>query len=268
MRRFVPALALALAFVLLAFVLARTTRAQAPAVARDFEVGVYEGVPWPIVPPPFTGFYPPAPRFGEPPPAPTRAGERVMGLVTQIRSTLRASAYSHTTRVRPRDGRYDWDCSGMAAWILQQAAPLAMRRITRERPVARDFVQQIESAPVGRARAGWQRLERIDEAMPGDLFAWRRPRGFPSHNTGHVGFVLDRPARVPAIPGGWAVRVADSSSYVHQDDTRSGDADGGFGIGTIVFLADESGHGTHYGWYGTVSEGYVVTPIVFGRVTR
>ena len=70
------------------------------------------------------------------------------------------------------------------------------------------------------------------------------------------------------MPGAWAVRVADSSSYVHQDDTRETDPDGGFGIGTIVFLTDANGHGTHYGWYGTVSEGYVVTPIFFGRVSR
>jgi hypothetical protein len=201
------------------------------------------------------------------PTPPTRAGTRVVEVVDRIRTTVRESSYQHTTRVRERDGVYHWDCSGMAAWVLRQAAPVAMRRISRERPVARDFAQVIESAPEGRSRAGWQRL-RIDEAMPGDLFAWRRPRGFPSHNTGHVGFVLDRPVRVPQIPGAWAVRIADSSSYTHQDDSRAGDPDGGFGIGTIVFLADEQGHGTHYGWWGTLSGGYVVTPVVFGRVSR
>lgn len=260
MKRFVPTIGLLL--------VATMAHAQAPMVSRGFEVGEYEGVPWPIIPPPFDGPYPAAPRFGVPPAAASHGGERVMTLVEQIRSTLRSSAYTHSTRVRPRDGLYDWDCSGMAAWVLRQAAPLAMRRISRERPVARDFVQQIESAPVGRARAGWQRLDRIDEAMPGDLFAWRRPRGFPSHNTGHVGFVLDRPVAVEGIPGGWAVRIADSSSFVHQDDTRASDTDGGFGIGTIVFLADANGHATHYGWWGTASAGYVVTPIVFGRVSR
>lgn len=259
-----------LAFVASVLVIAMMprARAQAPAVSRDFEVGIFEGVPWPIIAPPFTGAYPPAPAFGAPSESSSRAGTRVMALVEQIRSTLRSSSYAHTTRVRPRDGLYDWDCSGMAAWILRQAAPLAMQRIHNERPVARDFVQQIEGAPVGRARAGWQRLARLDEAMPGDLFAWRRPRGFPSHNTGHVGFVLDRPIAVPGIPGGYAVRVADSSSYVHQDDSREGDTDGGFGIGTIVFLTDATGQGTHYGWYGTLSQGYVITPVVMGRVTR
>jgi hypothetical protein len=260
---------IAIALVLLSLaIVARPSHAQAPTMIGGFEIGTYEGVPWPIVPPPFTGTFPPAPRFAAPPPAPTRAGERVVSLVDRIHSTLRASSYTHVTRIRPRDGLYDFDCSGMAAWVLRQAAPIAMQRITSERPVARDFVHQIESAPVDRARAGWQQLGSIADAMPGDLFAWRRPRGFPSHNTGHVGFVLDRPVQVSGIPGGWAVRIADSSSFIHQDDTRSGDADGGFGIGTIVFLADASGHGLSYGWYGTVSEGYVVTPILFGRVSR
>jgi hypothetical protein len=100
------------------------------------------------------------------------------------------------------------------------------------------------------------------------VFAWRRPRGFPSRNTGHVGFVVEAPLPVPAIPGAYAVRVADSTSWGHQDDTRAPDGVGGFGLGTLVFLTDGDGHGTHYGWYGTASEGYVVTPIVFGRVSR
>jgi hypothetical protein len=143
-----------------------------------------------------------------------------------------------------------------------------MRAITRERPVARDFVRAIEAAPIGRSRGGWQRLGHIEEARPGDLFAWRRPRGFPSRNTGHVGFVMNAPAPVPGLPGAYAVRVADATSLGHQDDTRATDPDGGFGLGTLVFLTDGAGHGTHYGWFGTQSEGYVVTPIVFGRVTR
>jgi MYXO-CTERM domain-containing protein len=32
------------------------------------------------------------------------------------------------------------------------------------------------------------------------VFAWRRPRGLPSQNTGHVGIVLDRPLPVPGLP--------------------------------------------------------------------
>lgn len=235
---------------------------------RSFEVGIYEGVPWPIVPAPIAGPLPPSPVFSPAPAAPTPVGERVMELLAQIEGNVRDTVYQHTTDVRADEGVYRWDCSGMTAWILRRTARGAMRAITRERPVARDFVRAIERAPVGRSRGGWERIERMDGAMPGDLFAWRRPRGFPSRNTGHVGFILNTPMPVPGMPGAFAVRIADATSLGHQDDSRANDPDGGFGIGTLVFLTDESGAGSHYGWFGTESDGYVTTPIVIGRVSR
>lgn len=235
----------------------------------DFVVGIYEGVPWPIVPPPVALPIPrPPPRAGIAPPPATPAAARVMQVLEQVRANLRRTRYQHATVVREREGVFLWDCSGMAAWVLRRAAPRAMGAISRARPVARDFASVIERAPTTRARAGWQRVERIEDARPGDVFAWRRPRGFPSRNTGHVGFVVDAPVPVPAIPGAYAVRIADSTSWGHQDDTRVDDGVGGFGMGTLVFLTDGQGRGTHYGWAGTRSEGYVVTPIVFGRVVR
>jgi hypothetical protein len=245
--------------------LAAVVRAQGRPL---FEVGTYEGVPWPIIPSPVWPL-PPAVRPTHPAPAAeSPAARRVLEVLGDVQRTMRDTSYQHATRVRERDGVYHWDCSGMAAWVLRRAAPVAMRRITRPRPVARDFVRAIESAPTERAGRGWLRLDRLADARPGDLFAWRRPRGFPSRNTGHVGFVMDRPLPVPSMRGAYAVRVADATSLAHQDDTRENDEDGGFGLGTLVFLTDEQGRGTSYGWFGTASEGYVVTPIVIGRVTR
>jgi hypothetical protein len=251
---------------ILLLLLAASVGAQAEG-SRRFEVGIYEGVPWPIVPSPAAGPLP-RPAFSAPPPASSPAAERVVALLAEIQGSLTETVYQHATDVDAAAGVYRWDCSGMAAWVLRRAARGAMRAIVRERPVARDFVRAIEAAPIGRSRGGWQRLGHIEEVRPGDLFAWRRPRGFPSRNTGHVGFVVNAPAPVPGLPGGYAVRIADATSRAHQDDTRAADPDGGFGLGTLVFLTDGEGHGTHYGWYGTESEGFVVTPIVFGRVSR
>jgi hypothetical protein len=229
------------------------------------EIGSYEGVPWPVIAPPVDHELP-LPAEPEPvPAAPTRAGKQVVALLTQIRSTLRESRYQHTTEVRARDGVYLWDCSGMTAWILKRAAPIAQRRLGG-RPVARDFARVIADAPVDRGRGGWRRIVAIADVMPGDVFAWQRPRGLPSKNTGHVGFVLGRPVPVPGLPGGWAVRIADSSSFTHQDDTRS-DPAGGFGMGTMTFLVDAQGRVTHYGWVGTRSAWYVVTQVQFGRLS-
>jgi hypothetical protein len=236
---------------------------------RQLQLGIHEGVPWPIVNAPIDGPLPAAPVATEPPPpAATRAAARVLDVLASVESSLRESMYQARTVVRADAGVYHWDCSGMAAWVLRRAAPVALRTLARSRPVARDFAAAIERAPVDRARKGWQRIARLDDVRPGDLFAWRRPRGLPSKSTGHVGFVVARPLPVPAIPGAWAVRIADSTRGYHQDDTRSADPDGGFGIGTLVFLTDEHGNATHYGWSGTRSEWYVVTDVWFGRVHR
>jgi hypothetical protein len=211
---------------------------------RVLDVGIHEGVPWPLI------------------------NARVIATIDAIQRTLVRSRYQPSTRVKPAEGIYDWDCSGMAAWILRRSAPTALQTLHSSRPVARDFVQAIERAPINKPRHGWQRIVQLADVMPGDVFAWRRPRGMPSKNTGHVGFVVDQPQPVREIPGAWAVQIADSTSSYHQNDTRSADPDGGFGIGTLVFLTDETGRATSYGWAGTLSEWYIVTPVVFGRVSR
>ena len=245
------------------------TRAEVPRTQRKLELGIHEGVPWPIINAPIDGPLPAAPTTDDPLPSPpTRAGTRVMAVIDDIRTSLRESSYQHATKVRAKDGVYHWDCSGMTAWILRRAAPTALASMGTSRPVARDFVQVIERAPTTRPRRGWQNIVRIADVMPGDVFAWRRPRGLPSKNTGHVGIVVGKPLPVPGLPGGWAVRIADSTSSYHQDDARHDDEDGGFGIGTLVFLTDENGRGTSYGWAGTRSEWYIVTSIVFGRVSK
>jgi len=180
---------------------------------------------------------------------------------------MRETGYRHALSVDERHGRYFFDCSIMVQWVLRQAAPRTVAQFAGlDRARAIHFVRAIERAPVGRFSRGWQRLERIQDVRPGDLFAWRRPEGFPSNNTGHVGFFVSTPQRVPGLPGGWAARISDASRFAHQNDTRPWPGDGGFGTGTIVFLTDEQGHGTHYGWWGTQSAGYVVTPILFARV--
>lgn len=222
---------------------------------------------WPIELPPVPGPLPPAPPPAPPTDPATGAANRVMEVIQGIRSNLRRTRYQHHRVVRERDGTYYWDCSLMAYWVLERAAPRSVRHLNRtRRPLAEHFVRALERAPRGRFRRGWKRIDHIEDVRPGDVFAWRRPRGFPSRNTGHVGFVVAAPREVDGIPDAYAIRVADATRSRHQNDTRPWPGDGGFGIGTLVFLTDGEGHGTHYGWAGTFSGGYVVTPILFGRV--
>lgn len=236
---------------------------------RVLQLGTHEGVPWPIINAPIDGPLPPAPSSELPPPAPgSRAATKVIAIIDELQTTIVSSRYQARTHVVAKDGIYDWDCSGMAAWILRRAAPAAVKELASARPVARDFAETIARAPTKRPRRGWQRIDRVADVLPGDVFAWRRPRGIPSKNTGHVGFVVGAPLPVPGMPNAWAVPIADSTRGWHQNDTRAGDDDGGFGIGTLVFLTDDLGRATSYGWSGTQSEWYIVTPVQFGRVHR
>jgi hypothetical protein len=70
---------------------------------------------------------------------------------------------------------------------------------------------------------------------------------------------------LPELDGAFLVRVADSTSLLHQDDTREGR--NGFGFGTILVLTDSSGAPTRYGWMGL--RGWTFeTRIAIGRPTR
>lgn len=202
----------------------------------------------------------------------TGPAARVLEILGSVHRRIRTTRYQHRTEVREARGLYAWDCSGMAEWILDRAAPAAREAVPGERPVARDFFRTIDRAPIERPRRGWQRLARIAEARPGDVFAWLRPPDWPRGITGHVGFVVGPPEHVAGLPGGWLLRIADSTSYPHQDDSRSADGPGGFGIGRILFIEDARGEITAYGWTGVTLWSGVIpvvsTRVVFGRLHR
>jgi hypothetical protein len=155
---------------------------------------------WPIVPAPIRGPLPPNPApglFGTPA---TTAAQRVVQVIDHVRANLRSTRYHHHLSVREREGRYYWDCSLMSEWVLERAAPRSVSHMeSLSRPLAEHFVRTIEQAPTDGYRRGWQRVANIEDVRPGDVFAWRRPPGFPSRNSGHVGFALERPRPVPRI---------------------------------------------------------------------
>jgi hypothetical protein len=206
-----------------------------------------------------------APSFESSEPA-TRAARRLLAVVARVRTSLVETRYQHVTRVRVRQGSYLWDCSGMAAWMLQRSAPRAHASLGSGRAVARDFHRVIARAPVARARGGWQRIDDVAQARPGDVIAWLKPKGSTSRNTGHVAFLLEKPTPVPGRDGVWALRIVDATSFGHQDDTRVPGTGGGFGEGTLLVLADASGQPYAYGWQGTLSQAVMLTSIVFGRL--
>lgn len=200
---------------------------------------------------------------------------QILESVARIAGGLRASKYNHATIVNEREGRYEFDCSGFVTWVLRRTAPGAhsalLSRSQKQRPLARDYYWEIAKAPAGdKTPRGVRRVPRIAEAQPGDIVAWLKPELLKrSPHTGHVGFLLEQPRPVPELENAFVVRIADASSYQHDDDDRFGSGRTGFGSGVILLVADpETGQPKSYGWFGVRSAYVFDTPIAIGRVTR
>lgn len=199
---------------------------------------------------------------------------RILERVARIAESLRESKYNHATVVDEREGRYEFDCSGFVTWVLRRTAPGAhaalLSRSLKRRPLARDYYWEIARAPLGeKTPRGMRRISRIDEAEPGDIVAWLKPAQLRSPHTGHVGFLLERPRALPELEHAYVVRIADASSYQHDEDDRVGTGRTGFGSGVILLIADpQTGQPKAYGWFGRRSAYFFETPIALGRVTR
>lgn len=200
------------------------------------------------------------------------ARERILERLGYIAGNLRESKYNHSTIVDEKQGRYEFDCSGLVTWVLRRTAPGAHAALLArsKRPLARDYYWILARAPASdRTPRGVRKIERIADALPGDIVAWLKPEMLKSPHTGHVAFLLEAPRPVADVPGAFLVRIADASSYQHDADDRYESGRTGFGSGTILLLADEAtGAPRAYGWYGLRSRYVMETPIALGRVTR
>ncbi len=202
-----------------------------------------------------------------------RAKAPVLSVLEHMDRVVKTTRYVHATHIDEAEGRFDFDCSAMAAWVLSRATPLAEQTVLKRngvgRPVAANYHDVIAQSPVDHAAAGWQRIARIEDVRPGDVLAWRRPPSVQSTNTGHVAFVVGTPKRIAPGRNYFELRVADSSSVLHADDSRERPRRSGFGYGTMSFGIDPKTHrALSYGWTGGGTVWYPKTPIEFGRPVR
>jgi hypothetical protein len=204
---------------------------------------------------------------------PAVAVSPIVAELRRIEGHLRSTRYAHVTRIDERAGRYDFDCSAMASFVLAHAAPRAaaavMRRNGHGRPVARDFHDVIAAAPTDQARDGWLRVTHVADLRPGDVLAWRTPPTVHSANTGHVAFVVEAPRRLDRDGRRYRVRVMDATSIPHGADTRPRQHASGFGAGNLtLFVEGRGADPTAYGWYGLDARIDFRTHIALGRATR
>jgi hypothetical protein len=183
-------------------------------------------------------------------PAADAPAQRILAETRRILSDAKITWYSHKTIVDARSGTYAVDCSGLVCIILQEVAPQHLQNVPiargEKRQRAVEFHDAFAAAPTSQpATSGWRRIERLADARPGDLLAWRHRTIVPGQNTGHI-VVIDRP---PVDEGHGVVRVAiiDSTSLLHGEDSRKAGTSG-VGRGTMWFHVDVEGRPVAFRW--------------------
>ncbi len=171
--------------------------------------------------------------------------------------------YSHKTHIDKAQGVCEVDCSGFIVSILRHKAPRLLDAIptTHKRPLASDFYAVFVPRP-GTPVRGWQPIERLVDARPGDVLAWVKTDRVPGDNTGHVILIAERPVADAATR--FRVRIFDSTLHGHADDVRTNSGRSGIGQGTLWFDVDGQGRPIGYRWQSPVGQLHIA-PIAIGR---
>jgi len=194
------------------------------------------------------------------------ASTRVLAQTGKVIANLKITRYSHRAEVNEKAGLYALDCSGLAFFLLQKAAPNALSSIPVEkghiRPRAVMFYSVFSTASEKGGDRGWQRIPRLLDALPGDFIAWRLPVIPEKGDTGHIVILIEKP--VKEKDGTVRVVVFDSSKSCHAKDSRP-EGTTGVGTGTMWFSADKIGAPVSFYWSSRKNKPTTV-PIAIGRV--
>ena len=175
------------------------------------------------------------------------ASKQVFKEAERILKSIKVTEYKHATNIDEDKGVYYCDCSGFVGYVLKQTVakddPQGPLSNGTKRPTAMEFEKTFAAAPVkAEDGASWQKVERLADARPGDVIAWRHEVPKPG-NTGHVVIVGER----PTVDDDGLVRVVviDSTTKPQVDDTRAARTSG-IGRGTMWFKVDAEGRATAY----------------------
>jgi hypothetical protein len=188
-----------------------------------------------------------------------------------IVNTLQQTDYSYVENIDVDLGVYDCDCSQFANFVLSRVAPDHYEIVLAAagEPVPRAFdYYDFFSALTPESAGGWRRVDFLGDAGRGDMISWRFPKLREGHDTGHVLFVAETP--VLEDSGNFAVRVYDSASEPHFDDTRGtgpGQPASGVGSGFINFIVDGTGRPTAFQFSPNPgSDQFTSLPIAIARL--
>jgi hypothetical protein len=185
--------------------------------------------------------------------------------------------YQHKTEVDVKAGTYRYDCVGFVSYALKQVAPQARESAFKALEIPpgripsalkyRAFFASLPKSP----QKGWQAVTKVTELRPGDVVAWE----FKTETTtGHAVVIAEKPVEGP--DGTWIVKVYDSTSTPHGEDSRSKDPRAevlakngkrsGLGHGKMALAADPT-TGALIGYRWTPQSKTKIVPIAAGRPT-
>ena len=208
-------------------------------------------------------------------PTPQTPSQQINAEARRVLAQVKTTTYAHKSHVDEEQGLYELDCSGLVDLILKKVSPKLLAEVeTRrghKRQLAEDYVQTFQESPEKPKSGGWQRIEHLSDARPGDILAWKNPAHKTGEhtNTGHVMVIdespVEEPSTVAASDGSkiFRVRVIDSTASPHADDTRA-EGQSGVGRGTLWLIVDAAGKPIGYRWKsprGTLHE----APVAIGR---
>jgi hypothetical protein len=174
------------------------------------------------------------------------AAREVYDEAVRILESVKTTTYQHRTEMDEEKGVYLCDCSGFVGYVLNRTVGndgTGALGNGKKRPLAMDYEKFFAKAPTKApspkddVTARWLRIERLADARPGDIIAWRHEVPKPG-NTGHVVIVAERP--VLEEDGLVRVVMIDSTTRPQVGDTRP-KGTSGVGRGTMWFKIDDEG---------------------------
>ena len=174
--------------------------------------------------------------------------QSLVDYVHSMVSGLRYSTYQlGGTYINSTKGEYIVDCSTYVDHVLKSVYPNAYQRLAHysqsQKPTSDDFYHYFTEIS-DRDANGWNPIHSVNELRPGDILVFRYTNRVGDETGGHVMIVMDRPRAKDNL---YAVRVADSASDGHSEDTRRPHSSG-VGIGTLLLKTDHTQTPRAFAW--------------------
>jgi hypothetical protein len=180
---------------------------------------------------------------------------------------VRETDFTHEPIIDEETQTYKVDDGAFVALLLEHCAPEELRRVPKradERyPDAKDFYEFFETDP----HREWERVRRIADAKRGDILAWRDTDGGHGRSGGHVAVLAHEP-EFDSNARTWTVRVHDSSSAPHFDDSRQRGHEHQPGIGSGAFKLRVGSNGAPVAVQVGPHSDFHRRPIAIGRLAR